>query len=48
MVYVVRTGMGILSKETVMLHQWEIDEQELLSLSTEVLIIFEFCHHGKF
>ena len=31
-----------------MLHQWEIDEQELLSLSTEVLIIFEFCHHGKF
>ena len=39
MVCVVRTRMGIVSKEAVMLRQWEIDEQELLSLSTEVLII---------
>ena len=38
-VCVVRTRMGLVSKETVMLPQWEIDEQELLSLSTEVLII---------
>lgn len=38
MVCVVRTRMGIVSKEIVGLHWWEIDEQEL-SLSTEVLII---------
>ena len=39
MVCVVRTSMGLVSKETVMLPQWKIDEQELLSLSTEVLKI---------
>ena len=39
MVCVVRTRMGRVSKETVMLRKLEIDEQELLSLSTEVLII---------
>ena len=39
MVCVVRTRMGLVSKETLMLPQWEIDEQELLSLSTDVLII---------
>ena len=38
-VCVVKTRMGIVYKETVTLRQGEIDEQELLSLSTEVLII---------
>ena len=33
MVCVVRTRMGLVSKETVVLRQWEIDEQEL-SLTT--------------
>ena len=39
MVCVVKTRMGIVYKETVMLRQGEIDEQELLSLSTDMLII---------
>ena len=38
MICVVRTRMGIVSKGTVMLHQREIDEQEL-SLTTEVPLI---------
>ena len=38
MVRVVRKRIGIVSKETVLLHWCKTDEQEL-SLSTEVLII---------
>ena len=40
--------MGIASKETVVLRQWEIDKRELGLSSEALIILLKFYHHIKF